>query len=128
MNRNKMKGWRYLLPVMLLASVSLASLTQKADLLSTLQAHLTNWRTQYAPEKVYLHLDKPRYTPGQQIWLKGYVVDAASLQPGTKSGVLYVDLLNSNNEAVQRLQLKTVNGKANGDIILQLICRKELIP
>ncbi|WP_299707893.1 TonB-dependent receptor plug domain-containing protein [uncultured Pontibacter sp.] len=118
MNRNKLERWRYILPVLLLAFVSLAFVSQKPDLLNTLQAHLASWNTQYAPEKVYLHLDKPRYTPGQQIWLKGYVVDAATLQPTAKSGVLYVDLLDANNEAVQRLTLKAENGKANGDIIL----------
>jgi hypothetical protein len=118
MNYYKIKSWRYLLPVLLLAFVSLAFVNPQGDLFGKLQANLTNWRTQYAPEKVYLHLDKPRYTPGQQIWLKGYVVDAATLQPTAKSGVLYIDLLDANNEAVQRLTLKAVNGKANGDIIL----------
>ncbi|MBX0335422.1 TonB-dependent receptor plug domain-containing protein [Pontibacter sp. HSC-14F20] len=110
--------WAYLLPVLLLAFVSLAFVSPQTDLLQKLETHLASWRTTYAPEKVYIHLDKPRYTPGQQIWLKGYVVDAASLQPTAKSSVLYVDLLNANNEAVQHLKLKAENGKANGDIIL----------
>ncbi|MBF8964984.1 TonB-dependent receptor plug domain-containing protein [Pontibacter sp. FD36] len=112
------KKWAYLVPALLLALVSMAFVSPQTDLLQKLETHLASWRTQYAPEKVYLHLDKPRYTPGQQIWLKGYVVDAASLQPTAKSNVLYVDLLNANNEAVQRLKLKAENGKANGDIIL----------
>jgi hypothetical protein len=118
MKRYKKISWLYLAPVLLLALVSLAFINPQNDLPGKLQAYLTNWRTQYAPEKVYLHLDKPSYTPGQQIWLKGHVVDAASLQPSTRSAVLYVDLLNTSNEAVQHLQLKTENGKANGDIIL----------
>lgn len=120
MNQDKLtKRWAYALPMLLLlAVVSLAFVSPQNGVLQTLERHLANWHTTYAPEKVYLHLDKPRYTPGQQIWLKGYVVEAASLQPSTKSGVLYVDLLDTNNKSVERLTLKTVNGKANGDIVL----------
>ena len=112
------RKWPYLLSILLLTVVSLAFVSPQSGLLQKLESHLTNWRTNYAPEKVYLHLDKPRYTPGQQVWFKGYVVDAASLQPSSRSNVLYVDLLDANNVAVERLTLKTVNGKANGDIIL----------
>ena len=118
MNDHKLKNLRYLLPVLLLAMVSLAFVMPQPDLLRKLETHLASWRTQYTPEKVYLHLDKPQYTPGSQIWLKGYVVDAASLQPTTKSGVLYVVLLNASNEPVEQLKLKAVNGRAQGDILL----------
>ncbi|MDX5482940.1 MAG: TonB-dependent receptor plug domain-containing protein [Hymenobacteraceae bacterium] len=118
MNRNNLIIFKYVLPVLLLAFVALAFVSPQSDLLKDLKANLSIWRNQYAPEKIYLHLDKPHYTPGQQIWLKGYVVNGASLQPVAKSGVLYVDLLNAKMEAVQRLKLKAVNGKAVGDIVL----------
>lgn len=118
MNHHKFINLRYLVPVILLALVSLAFVSPQPDLLQKLGAHLASWRTNYAPEKVYLHLDKPRYTPGQQIWVKGYVVDAATLQPTSKSGVLYVDLLNASDEPVEQLKLKAVNGRASGNIIL----------
>ncbi|MDX5483057.1 MAG: TonB-dependent receptor plug domain-containing protein, partial [Hymenobacteraceae bacterium] len=118
MNRNNLIIFKYILPVLLLAFVALAFVSPQSDLLKDLKANLSIWRSQYTPEKVYLHLDKPHYTPGQQIWIKGYVVDAASLQPTAKSGVLYVDLLNVKQEPVQSLKLKAVNGKASGDIVL----------
>jgi len=116
MNKRKFISLKYILPVLLLALV--AFVNPPADLLPGLKANLETWRTQYAAEKVYLQLDKPYYAPGQAIWLKGYVLDAASLRPSTKSGVLYVDLLNPNNQPIERLTLKAEKGKAHGDIAL----------
>ena len=116
MNLNKIKNIKYMLPVLLLSLVSFVS--PPPDFLKSLQINLETWRSQYAPEKVYLQLDKPYYAPGQIIWLKGYVLEAASLRPSAKSGVLYVDLLNQQNQPVERLTLKAEKGKTTGDISL----------
>ncbi len=89
-----------------------------ADWLTRLKDNLATYRAQYAAEKVYLTQDKPYYAAGQTIWLKGYVRDAASLRPSTKSGVLYVQLVNAENKPVEQLQLKAVNGTAAGAIAL----------
>ncbi|RDC62661.1 TonB-dependent receptor plug domain-containing protein [Adhaeribacter pallidiroseus] len=116
MNKQKIKNIIYLLPFFGLALVAFVSPPDKW--LSQLKTNLDTYRTQYAPEKVYLTLDKPYYAPGQSIWLKGYLLDAASLRPSLKSGVLYVDLLNAENKAVAQLTLKAVHGKAAGDFAL----------
>jgi len=116
MNNRKYNNLKYILPVLFLALVAFVS--PPADVLKQLKANLETLRGQYGAEKVYLTLDKPYYAPGQAIWLKGYVLDAASLRPSEKSGVLYVDLLNANNQPVERLTLKAENGKAHGDIAL----------
>ena len=116
MNNIKYSNLKYILPVLFLALV--AFVNPSTDGLQQLKANLETLRSQYAAEKVYLTLDKPYYAPGQAIWLKGYVLDAASLRPSVKSGVLYVDLLNANNQPVERLTLKAEKGKAKGDIAL----------
>ncbi|QNF34695.1 TonB-dependent receptor plug domain-containing protein [Adhaeribacter swui] len=116
MTNRKIKNIIYLLPAFLLALGAFISPPDKW--LPQLKANLDTYRTQYAPEKVYLTLDKPYYAPGQSIWLKGYVREAGSLRPSGKSGVLYVDLLNTENKAVEQLTLKIVAGKAIGDIAL----------
>ena len=116
MNSRKFKNIKYLVPVLLL--VLMAFVSPPNDLLKQLKVNLETLRTQYAPEKVYLQVDKPYYAPGQSIWMKGYVVDAAGLRPSVKSGVLYVDLLNANNQPVNQLTLKAEKGKAVGDILL----------
>ncbi len=116
MNNRKLKNSIYFLPVLLL--ILTAFVRPPADWLPQLKANLETWRAQYAAEKVYLTLDKPYYAPGQSIWLKGYVLDAASLRPSAKSGVLYVDLLNTDNKPVEQLTLKAEKGKTAGDIQL----------
>ena len=32
-------------------------------------------------EKLYLHLDKPYYAGGEQIWFKGYLVNSSTHKP-----------------------------------------------
>lgn len=86
--------------------------------LEKIETHLSIWRINYAPEKVYLHHDKPYYMAGEVIWLKAYLVNASDLKPSDKSNILYVDLLNKEGEAVKKLKLNPVRGRANGDISL----------
>ncbi|AKD04973.1 hypothetical protein PKOR_20125 [Pontibacter korlensis] len=105
-----------MMPVLLLASM--AFISPQTDLTQRLESYLSTFRSQYAPEKVYVQTDKPYYAPGQAVWLKGYVVDAATLRPSAKSQVLYVDLLNASNQPVHQLILKAENGKAAGDMLL----------
>ena len=70
------------------------------------------------PEKAYLHLDKDLYTVGETIWFKAYVVDAVRHRPDTLSRVLYVELLNEQNEPVLRRTLRLEAGLAPGDMAL----------
>ena len=116
MNNHKIKKFIYLLPVLLLALGAFKFVP--ASWLPQLKANLATYRQQYAAEKVYVTLDKPYYAPGQSIWLKGYVREAASLRPSAKSGVLYVQLLNPENKPVEQLTLKAISGQAAGVIAL----------
>lgn len=85
-------------------------------ILEKIETNLSVWRINYAPEKVYLHLDKPYYMAGEIIWLKGYLVHASDLTPGTKSNILYVDLLDENNGLVKKLRLDAAAGGTPGDL------------
>ncbi|MFC4874545.1 TonB-dependent receptor plug domain-containing protein [Negadavirga shengliensis] len=86
--------------------------------LEKIETHLSVWRINYAPEKVYLHHDKPFYRAGEVVWLKAYLVNASNLQHSDKSNILYVDLTNEAGEAVKKLKLNPVQGRAHGDISL----------
>lgn len=83
-----------------------------------IKENLKSFQLYYSPEKVYLHHDKPYYMAGELLWLKAYVVDAASLQSTNRSGVLYVDLIDSSNQTIERLTLPIEEGQAFGDISL----------
>ncbi|HSI74525.1 MAG TPA: TonB-dependent receptor plug domain-containing protein [Lunatimonas sp.] len=79
---------------------------------------IQTYSANYGPEKVYIHQDKSQYLPGETLWLAAYIVDAASLLPTQKSGVLYVDLVTKTNQPVKSLTLPIEEGAAFGDILL----------
>ncbi len=76
------------------------------------------FNTNSIKEKVYLHLDKPYYTSGEDIWFKVYLVDANTLQPNALSKIVYVDLINPNNEIMETRFIKIDKGGGNGEFRL----------
>lgn len=79
---------------------------------------IQTYTVNYGPEKVYIHQDKSQYLPGETLWLAAYIVDATSLHPTQKSGVLYVDLVTKTSQPVKSLTLPIEEGAAFGDILL----------
>lgn len=69
-------------------------------------------------EKVYLHTDKPYYYPGEVIWFKAYFSYSSPAVKDSLSKVLYVELINSENEIINSSMLKVNNGVSWGDIKL----------
>jgi hypothetical protein len=50
--------------------------------------------------------DKPYYSAGERIWLRGWVVDAVSHTGQTPTNYLYVDLVDAGDNLVQRIKIK----------------------
>ncbi len=101
----------------LLFLISLCSFTVEdpfADLLKKLE----EFTKRYPSEKVHLHLDKPYYAAGDNIWFKAYVADARTSQPATESGILYVELINELDSVAKQLRLPMQNGISWGDFKL----------
>lgn len=46
-------------------------------------------------EKLYVHVNKPTYAAGEDIWFKTYLVEGRFHNPDTLSKVVYVELINS---------------------------------
>jgi len=61
-------------------------------------------------EKVYLHCDRPYYYGGDTIWFKAYTVIGEHHQLSALSGVLYCELINSDDSVVVRHLLKLTAG------------------
>ncbi|MCJ0741363.1 TonB-dependent receptor plug domain-containing protein [Pedobacter montanisoli] len=79
---------------------------------------LTRYTSQYAQEKVYLHLDKPYYAVGDDIWFKAYVLEAPSSTPSQISKILYVELINEKDSVQKQLKLPLSSGVTWGDFKL----------
>ena len=85
---------------------------------------LSEFDYRYPREAVYLHLDNNGYFEGETIWFKAYVVRASSLLPQPLSRVLYVELLDTDGELVERKLLRIDSlGQANGEFKLELPVR-----
>ena len=71
-------------------------------------------------EKVYLHIDRELYAPGDDIFFKSYLVSGINNQliPGYKN--IYVQLISDSGTVVSNKLLLSKNGNAKGDIQLPL--------
>ncbi|MEI6680060.1 MAG: MG2 domain-containing protein, partial [Mariniphaga sp.] len=70
-------------------------------------------------EKVYLHLDRHFYSPGDNVWFKAYLVNARSNKiSGNSSKNLYVELISPASQLINREVLRIDYGVATGDFKL----------
>jgi len=60
----------------------------------------------FPQEKLYLHLDKQVYAPGEQVRFRAYLGDAASHRPVTKSGYVYVELVDREERVVSLAKVR----------------------
>lgn len=88
------------------------------DPFETLLKKLADYTQENPQEKVHLHLDKPYYAIGDNIWFKAYVTDNSTDQLSKISQVLYVDLINENDSVKSQVKLQLVSGLTWGDFKL----------
>jgi hypothetical protein len=69
-------------------------------------------------EKVYLHVDRDSYYPGDDIWFKAYLVDASDRLLSAHSSNLHVELISPALKIIDSRIIKLYKGLANGDFHL----------
>ncbi len=70
-------------------------------------------------EKVYLHLDRPYYSSGEDIWIKAYLVDALTNKLSDNSNNLYVELVSPDSKIIKQIILRMDKGTGSGDMHLE---------
>nr|WP_067053143.1 TonB-dependent receptor plug domain-containing protein [Mucilaginibacter sp. L294] len=88
------------------------------DILAKLSAQLDKWSDSHPIEKVHVHLDKPYYTAGDDIWFKAYVITGPLHRLQPDSGILNVELIDAQDSIKQSLKLQLHYGLAYGDFAL----------
>ena len=88
------------------------------NLLTDFLQKVEQYGSRYAQEKVYLHLDKPYYAVGDNIWFKAYILNAKTGKPSAISGILYVELINEEGLLTKKLKLPVKLGTSWGDFSL----------
>jgi len=88
------------------------------DKLKDVVSKLKTFSTNHIIEKAYLHFDKPYYAAGDTIYFKAYLTAGERHLLSNLSGVLYADLINTNNKIDKSIKLQVINGVAWGDFAL----------
>lgn len=79
---------------------------------------VSNVAAQQQRERIHLHLDKPFYAAGDDIWIKSYLVLGPENKLSALSNVLYIDLLDENDVLIQRKIVPVVSGLGITDFAL----------
>ncbi|MEO6981274.1 MAG: hypothetical protein ABI113_22965, partial [Mucilaginibacter sp.] len=79
---------------------------------------LKNYKSTHITEQAYLHFDKPYYAAGDTMYFKAYVTVGERHELSALSGVLHIDLVNTQNKVDQSLLLKISGGVCWGDFAL----------
>ena len=102
----------------LLLGCFLIAATLRSEPGKSIVDRLTQYIATYWQEKVYLHFDKPYYSSGETIWYSSYLTHATSHQPGGRSSLLYVELVDPNNEVVERHRLRVDSATVHNGFVL----------
>ena len=91
---------------------------ENRSVLNEIISNLKKLLTTRIEEKPYLQFDKPYYAAGDTIYFKAYVTAGDKHKLSTISGVLHVDLINTQSKIDQSVELHLDSGIAHGDFAL----------
>lgn len=92
--------------------------TWNNDLIKKVQQQLNQFTTLRPQEKVYLHTDKPHYSAGETIWFTAYLVEGQLNLPDAVSSIVYVDLVDPNQNIIATRNIRITEGGGAGDFTL----------
>lgn len=101
-----------------LASVILFSFTTDPTILETILKKLKQYHIERPQEKLYVHLDKPFYAAGDNIWFKAYLVEGSFHSLDSQSRTVYVELIDKHKTVFKRQMLYAGGGLTFGDFQL----------
>ncbi|MFC4212056.1 TonB-dependent receptor plug domain-containing protein [Pedobacter lithocola] len=102
----------------LIVFLGFAAFTIDDDPFAQFIKKLDEYTNKFQQEKVYLHLDKPYYAIGDDIWFKAYVFNTKTQLPTDISKILYVELINEKDSLKRQIKLPLMGGITWGDFKL----------
>ena len=69
-------------------------------------------------EKVYLHVDRDIYFPGDDIWFKAYLVNASDNRLTSHTMNLHIEMISPSSEIIASKIIRIEGGLGNGDFSL----------
>ncbi len=101
-----------------LAIQSPTEVVEDVAFFDTLEHTISKVYKHYAPEKVYLHLDREVFAAGESIWFAAYVKTAAEFLDTEKSDLLHISFINNKDEILKQMTIIKKDGRYEGDIQL----------
>lgn len=90
----------------------------RADSIDVFVDRMNRFNRVFPQEKVYLHIDNTGYYMDETLWYKAYVFSTDADTLGSRSGVLYVELVDPYGEVVKSQKCKIEHGQARGQMEL----------
>ncbi|WPU98450.1 hypothetical protein SNE26_20710 [Mucilaginibacter sp. cycad4] len=113
-----MKEIKKLAIVPLLSGMLLLSLSGVAQTIGQISDSFNKYGQTIVQEKIFVHTDKSAYITGEILWFKVYNVDATYHKPLGLSKVVYVDVLDSKQNAIIQTKIEMKNGLGNGSVYI----------
>lgn len=92
--------------LVVLALLSFNSINKNEDFTNKIINRFNKLWMVFPQEKAYLQTDKPYYNAGEDIWFKGYPVNATTHTPSALSRFLYVELVNHDDSVVSMVKVR----------------------
>ena len=108
----------YLLTVGFLGCLGLCSFSPSDDPFESSVAGFFHAVEKLPQEKLYLHLDKPYYAAGENIWLAGYLVNAVTHRDDSRSNFITVELVDRRDTVVLRRKFRRDSTGFRGNLLL----------
>lgn len=85
---------------------------------ATLTEKFNDYSRKNVTEKLFVHTDRAFYLAGEIVWFKIYEVEGLYHTPLPLNRVVYVELLDKNNQPIIQQKISMNNGFGNGSIFL----------
>ncbi len=85
---------------------------------TSLIATFQQYQSDHYQEKVFIHTDKNFYLAGETIWMKAYVTDGFFHALSTLSKVVYIEILDKNQNPVLRTKMAVSDATGEASLII----------
>ena len=119
-----MKKNKYILLFLIGLAVIICSVNEDRSIISRLTEKLNRYSEKFPQEKVYLHIDKNIYQPGDSLWFKAYIVDYSTHKSSEKSNTLFTAIIDGDGEIVLEKKSLIADGAVWGDFILPAVLKE----
>jgi len=88
------------------------------ELGETLDTKITRHGVYNPVEKIFIHTDREVYTNGDDVWFSIHTLFGKTNQYLQNTEVVYIELVNQQNEIINNKKIITENGRGHGDFLL----------